>query len=600
MTDEHTDVATLLGLLGDGADISRHCGRSDLARVLDIAAARIRRPATVVCVVGEYKQGKSHVINAVVGDDICAVDDDLATASITVIGHGDPPVAIVHRSEDGQQTTEQVPLADLPRYTAESEQGELPNGIDLVEVAVPSPALERGMAVVDTPGVNALGPGNDRAILDFLAFADALLLVTDASAELSPPEIRFLSAARERCPMVLVALSKIDLYPEWRRIAELDEAHLRALQLDGSLVPVSSTLRSLASRTGDETLDAESGYPDLLGTLERDVVAGARRRGSARARQELDAVLTTLRSAELAQLDALDDPEQAQRQLAELRRGRQAVARLREATAKWVTVLNDGITDVRSEVDYRLRTGMRRHLQETDRTIADGDPKSDWDVTVADLKNSLAVLADELFATVRDGAHRVAEDIGEMIAEDAPEWATTDAPPDIEELWSSADRDPGGDGPSPFSSGLTVLRGGYSGMLMLSMLAQMAGIAVLGPVSLGAGTLLGAKQFRDERHRQRERRRQEARIAIRQFLDQVQHELSTRTQRAIHDAQRGLRNHFTDRIAELSTRYTRATHVLERSIAADAEQRAGLVSACTARLARIEQLSATAGVGVAG
>ena len=75
-------------------------GRDDLAARIRAAAVRASRPATVVCVVGEFKQGKSLLVNALLGRPICPVDDDLATSAITVIQHGaDPTVMVYRRSE---------------------------------------------------------------------------------------------------------------------------------------------------------------------------------------------------------------------------------------------------------------------------------------------------------------------------------------------------------------------------------------------------------------------------------------------------------------------------------------------------------------------
>ena len=59
-----------------------------------------------------------------------------------------------------------------------------------------------------------------------LASADALLFVTDASAELSSSELEFLEQASQRCPTVIAALTKTDLYPEWRRVHALDQQRL--------------------------------------------------------------------------------------------------------------------------------------------------------------------------------------------------------------------------------------------------------------------------------------------------------------------------------------------------------------------------------------
>ena len=65
--------------------------RPDLAQRATAAAARLERPNTVVCVVGEFKQGKSSLVNGLLGRTICPVDDDLATSAITLVRYGDEP-----------------------------------------------------------------------------------------------------------------------------------------------------------------------------------------------------------------------------------------------------------------------------------------------------------------------------------------------------------------------------------------------------------------------------------------------------------------------------------------------------------------------------
>ncbi|MEK7425696.1 MAG: dynamin family protein, partial [Actinomycetota bacterium] len=67
-------------LILDTAKALQRLGRTDLAERASIAAARLKRPSTVVCVVGEFKQGKSSLINALLGQPVCPVDDDLATS----------------------------------------------------------------------------------------------------------------------------------------------------------------------------------------------------------------------------------------------------------------------------------------------------------------------------------------------------------------------------------------------------------------------------------------------------------------------------------------------------------------------------------------
>ena len=44
-------------LVAEVAKIMQRLGRSDLAQRASVAAARLKRPSTIVCVVGEFKQG---------------------------------------------------------------------------------------------------------------------------------------------------------------------------------------------------------------------------------------------------------------------------------------------------------------------------------------------------------------------------------------------------------------------------------------------------------------------------------------------------------------------------------------------------------------
>ena len=69
---------------------------------------------------------------------------------------------------------------------------------------------------------------------------------------------------------------------------------------------------------------------------------------------------------------------------------------------------------------------------------------------------------------------------------------------------------------------LTGMRGGYGGMLMIGMVGTLAGLALLNPLSLGAGVLFGVKTVRDEKQAAAAKRRQaEAKTAVRKHIDEV-------------------------------------------------------------------------------
>lgn len=67
------------------ADIAARRGRTDLVERLERAQRHRSDSATRVVVVGDFKSGKSSLVNALVGTDACPVDDDLATAVLTSV-----------------------------------------------------------------------------------------------------------------------------------------------------------------------------------------------------------------------------------------------------------------------------------------------------------------------------------------------------------------------------------------------------------------------------------------------------------------------------------------------------------------------------------
>ena len=236
-------------------DVLADAERDDLRDRAVAVRTRLARPDTVVCVVGEFKQGKSSLVNGLVQSHVCPVDDDLATAVITVVSHGDEPKAVVRRRSEDGPVVEEVPIDDVGGWVSEVGNPDNHKGVERVDITVPSSLLERGITLVDTPGMGGLGSGHAAATLSFLPFADGLVLTSDASAELSAPEIEFMKQAAAVCPTVIMVQTKADLYPGGDRIVGINEGHLRNAGLDVPIVPgrLSRTTMSPGLRVGART-----------------------------------------------------------------------------------------------------------------------------------------------------------------------------------------------------------------------------------------------------------------------------------------------------------------------------------------------------------
>ena len=224
-------------------------------------------------VVGEFKQGKSKLINALVNAPVCPVDDDIATSVPTVVRHGDPASAaiLVPKADPSAATRRTRTPADPHRRLAAyvSEQGNPGNGKKLVaaEVYLPRKILAGGLTVIDSPGVGGMGSSHTLTTLTALPTADAMLLVSDASQEYTEPEMRFLRQAMRITPSVAGVLSKTDLYPEWRRVEDMDRSHLARWRRTSRCSRFPRTSGWERARLQDGELNAESGFPALVGHL---------------------------------------------------------------------------------------------------------------------------------------------------------------------------------------------------------------------------------------------------------------------------------------------------------------------------------------------
>ena len=88
-------MAELVDLVDRALELVGPGEREDLRRRLEQTRERLSDPSIRVIVVGEFKQGKSRLVNALVNAPVCAVDDDIATSAPTVVKQGATPSAVV-------------------------------------------------------------------------------------------------------------------------------------------------------------------------------------------------------------------------------------------------------------------------------------------------------------------------------------------------------------------------------------------------------------------------------------------------------------------------------------------------------------------------
>lgn len=159
-------------------------------------------------VVGDFKRGKSTLINALLGEDIAPTSVTPETVTINKISFSETPRAEAIL-KNGRRT--QLDLAELKREEIEKLEKEFPAQIDYVDLKVNNEIL-KDVSIIDTPGVGDLMKRFDDQVADYLVNADALVYVISAQAPLSLSERSFLSQTvmPQSFSRVLLAINMID------------------------------------------------------------------------------------------------------------------------------------------------------------------------------------------------------------------------------------------------------------------------------------------------------------------------------------------------------------------------------------------------------
>lgn len=570
--------------------------RPDLAVRARQALQRLHNPRVRILVVGEFKQGKSMLVNALVNASICPIDDDISTSVPTVVRYAHHPSATLVRGArgggdaDGREERFQVPIEQLAGHVSEAGNPGNHAGLKYAEAGIPRDILADGLELVDTPGVGGLGSVYGSATMAMLPSADAILLVSDAAAEYSRPELEFLRQAALACPNVACVLTKIDLYPRWQWIAELDRRHLRTAGIDAELLPASSMLRLHALRARDHALNAESGFPALITFLRERVLEQSERLTNRAAANDVVTITAQLASGMRAELAVCEDPGRAARLVAELEQARQRADDLRDRGARWAQVLNDGIADLNADVDYDLRDRTRAIVREAEKVLDGADPGKIWDQFTAQLEEqaAAAVAANFLWATER--ARWLAAQVADLFEEDGAQSlpqlrAARAAMPEIAEM-----EQPGGEKFGVGQRAFVGLRGGYIGTLMAGMASTFMGLTLLNPFSAAAGLVMGGKMVRDESRRLLDRRRMEAKNTVRRYVDDVSFQVSKQSRDMLRYMQRDLRDHFMARSDELVRSAQESLIAAERALQAGEAERQQRIADLHAELERIAAL----------
>ncbi len=183
------------------SESENNSGRLGLDRELEDAAAagqNLRQGVFRLLVLGDMKRGKSTFLNALIGENLLPSDVNPCTALLTILRYGSEKKVTVYFN-DGQNPKQLDFKSFKQNYTIDPaeakrlEQEKKPAfpDIDCAVVEYPLPLLEKGIEIVDSPGLNETESRTELS-LGYINNCHAILFVLRATQPCTLGERRYL------------------------------------------------------------------------------------------------------------------------------------------------------------------------------------------------------------------------------------------------------------------------------------------------------------------------------------------------------------------------------------------------------------------------
>lgn len=235
-------------------------------------AERLRTDRFQLAVLGQFKRGKSTLLNALLREAVLPTGVVPVTAIPTFLEVAE---SLRLRVSNHAGQVDEMPVTGIPELrerlnalVTEDANPENRLGIARVDVHLPSKFLASGLVLIDTPGVGSTFRHNTTAADAVLPECDATLFVVSPDPPITEVEIQFLSRIRETVVRLIVVLNKVDtLEPDERETAT---AFLRRMLSEQAGINGETPIFRVSARGALRALEAgdagaleASGFPAL-------------------------------------------------------------------------------------------------------------------------------------------------------------------------------------------------------------------------------------------------------------------------------------------------------------------------------------------------
>ncbi len=161
-----------------------------------------------VVILGQFKAGKSSLINSFLEEPVLPVGVLPVTAVITRLFYGREKKAWVEKL-NGEKAG--ISVSQLDEYITEKNNPENKKQVFRVDISLPELKAFEKLRFIDTPGLGSVFAQNTEVTKNWYKNIGAAIVVVSAMQPLSENDIELMRAAVEQSPEVYIIISKTDL-----------------------------------------------------------------------------------------------------------------------------------------------------------------------------------------------------------------------------------------------------------------------------------------------------------------------------------------------------------------------------------------------------
>ena len=268
LLDYRETIFKLSGWIRQLKDTADSLALSTVALSTQEMLQRVETSAFSIAVVGEFKRGKSTLINALLGQDVLPADIAPTTATLNRIKYGIRPQVKVH-FKNGQ--VKDIEPSELAQYATKLTQASAKTAATIKEVVVYYPVsyCREGVEILDTPGLEDEA-AMTAITLSVLPHVDAAIFVVMAQSPFSKSEKAFLSEhlLAQNIGRVLFVVTGIDRCRNAEsvdKIVERVKKQIKEIALQGAAAFRANTSehQDYLSRVGQVNVIGVSAYQAL-------------------------------------------------------------------------------------------------------------------------------------------------------------------------------------------------------------------------------------------------------------------------------------------------------------------------------------------------